>query len=364
MVRRPEMWHLVVLVILQVSAWVYGVPQVPCYFIFGDSLFDNGNNNYLLTKAKANYPPYGTDFPGGPTGRFSNGRNMGDFLAELLGFESYIPSFASSLKGGEDILQGVNYASGGAGIRDETAIQNLGEVISMNKQLLRHQETISHIMRIYRDRKSAEEYLRKCMYTVGIGNNDYINNYFLPEFYPTSHQYTPDQYSIHLVQQYSQQLKDLYELGARKIAVFGLGLIGCTPGSVAMHGTNGSSCVDSMNIAVQLFNAKLSSLVDDLNKQFPDAKFIYVNIFGISSTPAAGSSVSNVPCCEVANLAMTNGVLTCIPYSIICSNRAQYLFWDATHPTEAVSLFLAGRSYSSQLPSDAHPMDISSLAQI
>ncbi|XP_044485325.1 GDSL esterase/lipase At5g45670-like [Mangifera indica] len=363
MVRRPEMWHLVVLV-LHMSTWVYGVPQVPCYFIFGDSLFDNGNNNYLPTKAKANYPPYGIDFPGGPTGRFSNGRNMADFLAKLLGFESYIPSFASTKNGCEDILQGVNYASGGAGIRDETATLNLGAVISMNKQLLLHQETVSHIIRIYRGNISAEEHLRKCMYTVGIGNNDYINNYFLPQFYPTSHQYSPEQFSILLVQQYSKQLEDLYELGARKIAVFGLGLIGCTPGSVAMYGTNGSSCVDSINIAVQLFNAKLLSLVDDLNKQFPDAKFIFVNISGISSTAPSGSSVSNVPCCEVANLAMNNAVLTCIPYGIICPNRTQYTFWDATHPTEAVSFFLAERSYTSQLPSDAYPEDISSLAQI
>lgn len=59
---------------------VKGEPQVPCLFIFGDSLFDNGNNNDLLTTAKANYPPYGIDFPDGPTGRFTNGRNVADFL--------------------------------------------------------------------------------------------------------------------------------------------------------------------------------------------------------------------------------------------------------------------------------------------
>lgn len=43
--------------------------------------------------------------------------------AELLGFEEYIQSFASA--SGSDILKGVNYASGGAGIRDETASKNL-----------------------------------------------------------------------------------------------------------------------------------------------------------------------------------------------------------------------------------------------
>ncbi|MFS8026663.1 putative triacylglycerol lipase [Helianthus anomalus] len=60
--------------------WVVGKPQVPCYFIFGDSLVDNGNNNRLVTFAKATYLPHGIDFSSGPTGRFCNGRNFADFM--------------------------------------------------------------------------------------------------------------------------------------------------------------------------------------------------------------------------------------------------------------------------------------------
>ncbi|KAM3284839.1 hypothetical protein P3S67_023638 [Capsicum chacoense] len=74
---------------------VKGEQKVPCLFIMGDSTFDNGNNNNLLTAAKANYPPYGIDFPDGPTGRFTNGRNVADFIAELLGFDRYIEPFAT-----------------------------------------------------------------------------------------------------------------------------------------------------------------------------------------------------------------------------------------------------------------------------
>lgn len=62
---------------------VLGAPQVPCYFIFGDSLADNGNNNNLKTQAKANYPPYGIDFPEGVTGRFTNGRTTVDIIGSL-----------------------------------------------------------------------------------------------------------------------------------------------------------------------------------------------------------------------------------------------------------------------------------------
>jgi len=52
-------------------------------FIFGDSLVDAGNNNYLPTLSKANIRPNGIDFEasaGEPTGRFTNGRTIGDIV--------------------------------------------------------------------------------------------------------------------------------------------------------------------------------------------------------------------------------------------------------------------------------------------
>ncbi|KAK7849102.1 gdsl esterase/lipase [Quercus suber] len=71
---------VVLFLVLNLQHCVDGMQQVPCFFIFGDSLSDNGNNNNLVTKAKANYQPYGIDFPEGPTGRFTNGRNLVDII--------------------------------------------------------------------------------------------------------------------------------------------------------------------------------------------------------------------------------------------------------------------------------------------
>lgn len=52
------------------------------FFVFGDSLVDSGNNNYLPTTARADSPPYGIDYPTGhPTGRFSNGLNLPDLIS-------------------------------------------------------------------------------------------------------------------------------------------------------------------------------------------------------------------------------------------------------------------------------------------
>lgn len=60
--------------------------MVPAMFVFGDSVVDVGNNNYLqLSFARAILPHYGIDFPTKkPTGRYTNGMNPADFLGKLM----------------------------------------------------------------------------------------------------------------------------------------------------------------------------------------------------------------------------------------------------------------------------------------
>jgi hypothetical protein len=56
---------------------------MPPMFIFGDSLVDAGNNNYIVSLSKANYPPNGIDFAGHQaTGRYTNGRTIADILGD------------------------------------------------------------------------------------------------------------------------------------------------------------------------------------------------------------------------------------------------------------------------------------------
>ncbi|KAH7836473.1 hypothetical protein Vadar_001758 [Vaccinium darrowii] len=337
--------------------------QVPCYFIFGDSLVDNGNNNNIASLAKANYMPYGIDFPSGPTGRFSNGKTTVDVIAEQLGFNGYIPPYATAR--GRDILKGVNYASAAAGIRDETG-QQLGGRISMTGQVNNYKNTVSQVVNILGDQASAANYLSKCVYSVGLGSNDYLNNYFMPSTYSTSRQYTPDQYADVLIQQYAQQIRNLYNFGARKLALIGVGQIGCSPNELAQNSPDGRTCVERINSACQLFNNRLKSLVDNLNNNFTDAKFIYINVYGIfqdliTSPASFGFRVTNTGCCGVGR---NNGQITCLPLQTPCPNRKEHIFWDAFHPTEASNIILGRRSYSAQSPSDAYPMDIRRLAQL
>ncbi|XP_076948630.1 GDSL esterase/lipase At1g29660-like [Bidens hawaiensis] len=331
---------------------VIGAPQVPCYFIFGDSLVNNGNNNNLQTQAKADYQPYGIDFPPGPTGRFSNGRTTVDFVTESLGIVDIAP-YATATN--DQISMGVNYGSGAAGIRAETG-NKLGDRISLDKQLRNHESVVSRLRVLQRNRTFTNEYLSKCIYSLAIGSNDYVNNYFMPDNYPAGRIYTPDQFASKLIEQYSQQLSTLYKFGARKIAAFGLSLLGCTPFEIQMFGTNGQ-CVESINEKVQLFNDRLKPLIDDLNSEFSDARFTFINVTGISALQNV--VFPKVPCCQLR----ADGQL-CAPNSVACLNRNLYAYFDGLHPTEVINRVLATRAYIALSPTDAIPYDIKSLASL
>lgn len=82
----------------------------------------------------------------------------------------------------------------------------------------------------------------------------------------------------------------LYNFGARKVAIFGLGLIGCAPAVIAMN--NATQCVDEINQAAKLFNTKLVSLVDDFNAKLRGANYTVINISALqaASPPPPGGS--------------------------------------------------------------------------
>jgi len=72
--------------VLVIGIIVFGAEARPrAFFVFGDSLVDNGNNNFLATTARADAPPYGIDYAPThrPTGRFSNGFNIPDLISSV-----------------------------------------------------------------------------------------------------------------------------------------------------------------------------------------------------------------------------------------------------------------------------------------
>lgn len=61
-----------------------GENSVSAIFVFGDSTSDPGNNNFIGTSFRSNFPPYGKDFTNHTaTGRFTNGLLANDFIGKF-----------------------------------------------------------------------------------------------------------------------------------------------------------------------------------------------------------------------------------------------------------------------------------------
>ncbi|XP_052189009.1 GDSL esterase/lipase At1g71691 [Diospyros lotus] len=332
---------------------------VPAMFIFGDSLIDNGNNNNIASFAKANYFPYGIDFQGGPTGRFSNGFTMVDTIAQLLGLR-LIPAYSEASPA--QVLHGVNYASAAAGILDDTGMNFLGR-IPFNQQIKNFEDTLHQITT--EDRVPAAVLARDLagsIFFVGIGSNDYLNNYLMPN-YETSKQYNPKKFARLLTEQYSQQLTRLYNLGARKFVLTGIGKMGCIPSMLAR--TANGSCFEEVNQLVQPFNANVKAMADGLTSCLADSQFIFMdvrNIFEdiVAKKDSYGFRVTNYGCCGIGRF---GGQITCLPFQMPCANRKQYMFWDAFHPTEAVNILMGIKAFNGSIH-EVYPMNIEQLAAI
>lgn len=87
----PTVAVALIVVLVATGTVIHQAEAARAFFVFGDSLVDSGNNNYLATTARADSPPYGIDFPTHrPTGRFSNGLNLPDLISKCSLHHLYI----------------------------------------------------------------------------------------------------------------------------------------------------------------------------------------------------------------------------------------------------------------------------------
>ncbi|XP_055834698.1 GDSL esterase/lipase At5g33370-like [Solanum dulcamara] len=303
------------------------------FFVFGDSLVDNGNNNYLITSARADSPPYGIDYPTHrATGRFSNGLNIPDIISEQLGMEPTLPYLAPQLTG-DRLLVGANFASAGVGILNDTGIQFLN-IIRIGKQLEyfeQYQRRVSGLI----GAEQTEQLVNSALVLITLGGNDFVNNYYLVPFSARSRQFSLPDYVRYLISEYRKVLQKLYDLGGRRVLVTGTGPIGCVPAELAQRSRTGECSVE-LERAAALFNPQLTQMLADLNSQLGANVFIAANTYTmnmdfISNPQAYGFVTSKIACCGQGPY---NGIGLCTPLSNMCPNRDIYAFWDPFHPSE------------------------------
>lgn len=75
-------FHLIFLVKSEAQLADVVAKEVPALFVFGDSTVDCGNKYSENSFIKANYLPYGIDFPVPASGRYTNGHTLADLLSK------------------------------------------------------------------------------------------------------------------------------------------------------------------------------------------------------------------------------------------------------------------------------------------
>ncbi|XP_042515372.1 GDSL esterase/lipase APG-like [Macadamia integrifolia] len=314
---------------------------VPAIITFGDSSVDVGNNDYLATFFKADFPPYGRDFTNHkPTGRFCNGKLATDITAENLGFTTYPPAYLSPQASGKNLLIGANFASAGSGYYEKTAY--LSHTISLAQQLQYYKEYQGKLTKVAGS-KTAASIIKDALYLVGAGNSDFLQNYYVNPL--INKVYTPDQFSSFLVGIFSSFVKDLYGLGARRIGVTSLPPLGCLPAAITLFGQGKDECESRLNTDAQGFNKKINAAASTLQKQLPGLKIAILDIYtplldAINSPSKYGFSETRRGCCGTGTVETTS--FLCNPKSPgTCNNATQYVFWDSVHPSQAAYQVIA-----------------------
>ncbi|WOL06281.1 GDSL esterase/lipase [Canna indica] len=341
--------HLLLLLLLLLSLQLHPA-DFHTTFVFGDSLVDAGNNNYLFTISKANSPPYGIDFApsgGQPTGRFTNGRTVSDIIIQSLGDRSLPPPYLSPNASSNAVLGGVNYASGASGILDDTGSLFI-ERIPMGKQVEYFGETRDYLVGIMGE-NATNELLKNAIFSITTGSND-ILNYLEPSLPFSGKKFPPALVQDIMVSNLTLHLKRLHELGARKFMVVGVGPLGCIPYIRVIKLVANGRCSSFANRLIQGYNAKLARAIDKLNEEMgPQAVLVYANPYDIvieimQNYRQYGFEDANDPCCGLSfPPLLCSGGDGNVASFVLCEHRDKYVFWDAYHPTEAANVIVAER---------------------
>ncbi|KAM6585452.1 hypothetical protein CsatB_012454 [Cannabis sativa] len=313
-------------------------------FIFGDSLYDAGINNYINTIVRANYYPYGETFFKYPSGRFCDGRIIPDFIAEYAKLPLIQPYL---YPGNHDFKYGVNFASAGSGALPET---RQGIVIDLKTQL-GYFKNVSNQLKQQMGYANSKTLLSKAVYMFSVGSNDYLFPFDTNTTVLNSH--TTEQYVGMVIGNITEVIQEIYNIGGRKFGFLNLGLLGCTPNGRVLEGGHSGGCFEKPTPFVKLHNLQLSTLLKGLHTKLKGFKYSLVDFYSfweerIKHPSKYGFKEAKVACCGSGPY---RGHFSCggrrgeKEYEV-CENVKDYVFFDSDHPTEKANEQFAKEAWS------------------
>ncbi|XP_051125543.1 GDSL esterase/lipase At1g28570-like [Andrographis paniculata] len=326
---------------------------------FGGSLSDTGNDlapELLLGHCFSTNLPYGRTYFHRPTGRFSDGRLVIDFIAQSLGLPLLKPYFPESDKDSaqrrRSFSTGVNFAVSGASVLPYEFYKKMGCLdMSTNVSLGTQMEWFRTFLAGLPD---GSKYLERSLVILGpIGSNDYSHLLL-------SGKSTLDQMellALEIVSHIESTIQELIKLGAVTILVPGNLPDGCKPATLFYYE---KSCTpddyDSQNGCLYWYNEHfrrhnklLQKELQRIRELHPHVNIVYVDYYNnamqmyLAPNQFGFGNQTLRSCCGAGGTYNYNPDKQCgsSPQVTCCRDPAEYISWDGVHYTEAANRLLA-----------------------
>ncbi|XP_044467582.1 GDSL esterase/lipase 1-like isoform X4 [Mangifera indica] len=296
-------------------------------FVFGDSLYDPGNNDFLNISIdlKADYPPYGETFFKYPTGRCSDGRLISDFIALHVNLSVWKPYLEP---GKQQFINGANFASAGAGALARTNPSTL----NLERQLSLFMNVVNTLTQQLGNAE-AKKLLTNAVYLFSIGGVDYA---WFKVDYPNATESMKLEYVNWVIGNITNVIKEIYKVGGRRFAFQNIGPLGCLPEVRQDYNLSGIQCLEETLALATLHNNALSNVCRKLESQLSGFKYLIFDYYNslldrIKNFSKYGFKEGYKACCGSG---LYHGINCGIGEYYLCTNPNDYLFWDGYHPTE------------------------------
>ncbi|XP_077234213.1 GDSL esterase/lipase At4g01130-like [Tasmannia lanceolata] len=325
----------------------------PAMFVFGDSLSDTGNVIEAFPFiAGAENSPYGSTFFGAPSGRFSDGRVIIDFIASKWGFPFVQPYFKNL---DTNYRRGVNFATAGGTARN---VSTGGPVtFSLPLQTDHFVRFKRNVHALLRSKNRSDQLVSRIpplkafkdgIYMIFIGSNDIYSN-LATETPPLIKEKLVPQ----IISAISKGVQDLHKEGAKNFMVFTVPALGCFPTLLArissgpFSSKDGLGCLKEYNDVVQHTNLELEKALANLTRHYQDMNIMVADIYSFMLEAIANPSnygleerVKFQACCGYGGPPYNyNPKIHCGPQREAkgCSKPWEYMSWDGDHFTDAFS---------------------------
>uniref|UniRef100_A0ACD5Y3G0 Uncharacterized protein n=1 Tax=Avena sativa TaxID=4498 RepID=A0ACD5Y3G0_AVESA len=294
-------------------------------------------------------PPYGRDFDGSiATGRFSNGRLTTDFLSVALGLPSSVPAYLDGSYTIDQLATGVCFASAATGLDALTA--KLSSVIPLSQQLEYFKEYKGRL-KLAKGEAVADKIIADALYVFSIGTNDFMLNYFVVPL--RAAEYTPEEYATDLVSLAEAAVRDVHELGARKVMFSGIPPFGCVPVMRTVNHDAPGECNEEYNRVALRYNAEIQDAIGRLDSELgAGSQVVYTDVYDvpyhiIANPSGYGFENAAQGCCRTG--LYETSVLCGVDEAFTCQDADKYVFFDSVHPSEKTYRILADKIVRSTL---------------